>query len=240
MKNFKKVLALVLAVVMLLSFATVASAVTSDFYKDVDDIDYKEAVDVLGTIGVLEGYPDNTFLPEKTITRAEAAKIIAMFDNKSSTINGLYASANPFSDCVDHWAESYIAYGVKTGIIAGVGGDKFAPSANVTGVQCLKMVLVVLGYDAKAEGLEGKNWDVNTLALAKRAGLTATLGVKFDYSAYLKRQEAAVIMLDALRAVPSQEVMLELQSGLSPIVFTPVDEKMDFAYMVLPVRIKNG
>ena len=200
MKNFKKVLALVLAVVMLLSFATVASAVTSDFYKDVDDIDYKEAVDVLGTIGVLEGYPDNTFRPEKTITRAEAAKIIAMFDNKSSTINGLYASANPFSDCVDHWAESYIAYGVKTGIIAGVGGDKFAPSANVTGVQFLKMVLVVLGYDAKAEGLEGKNWDVNTLALAKRAGLTATLGVKFDYSAYLKRQEAAVIMLDALRA----------------------------------------
>ena len=48
MKNFKKVLALVLAVVMLLSFATVASAVTTDFYKDVDDIDYKEAVDVLG------------------------------------------------------------------------------------------------------------------------------------------------------------------------------------------------
>ena len=44
-------------------------------------------------------------------------------------------------------------------------------------------------------------------------------------------------LLDALRAVPSQEVMLELQNGLSPIVFTPVDEKMDFAYMVLPVRL---
>ena len=51
MKNFKKVLALVLAVVMLLSFATVASAVTSDYYKDAADIDYNEAVDVLGTIG---------------------------------------------------------------------------------------------------------------------------------------------------------------------------------------------
>ena len=44
-------------------------------------------------------------------------------------------------------------------------------------------------------------------------------------------------LLDALRAVPSEEVMLELQNGLSPIVFTPVDEKMDFAYMVLPVRL---
>ena len=35
-------------------------------------------------------------------------------------------------------------------------------------------------------------------------------------------------------------VTLELTNGLSPIVLTPVDEKEDFAYMVLPVRIKNG
>lgn len=44
-------------------------------------------------------------------------------------------------------------------------------------------------------------------------------------------------LLDALRAVPTEEVTLELQNGLSPIVFTPVDDKMDFAYMVLPVRL---
>ena len=44
-------------------------------------------------------------------------------------------------------------------------------------------------------------------------------------------------LLDALRAVPSEEVTLELKNGLSPIVFTPVDDKKDFAYMVLPVRL---
>ena len=33
---------------------------------------------------------------------------------------------------------------------------------------------------------------------------------------------------------------MELTNGLSPIVLTPVDDKYDFAYMVLPVRIKNG
>ncbi len=47
-------------------------------------------------------------------------------------------------------------------------------------------------------------------------------------------------LADALRVVPSEEVTLELTNGLSPIVLTPVDDKFDFAYMVLPVRIKNN
>ena len=47
-------------------------------------------------------------------------------------------------------------------------------------------------------------------------------------------------LVDALRAVPSEEVCLELTNSLSPIVMTPVDDKHDFAYMVLPVRIKNS
>ena len=44
-------------------------------------------------------------------------------------------------------------------------------------------------------------------------------------------------LCDALRAVPGEEVVLELTNGLSPIVMTPADEKYDFSYMVLPVRI---
>ena len=47
-------------------------------------------------------------------------------------------------------------------------------------------------------------------------------------------------LADALRAIPSEEVVLELTNGLSPIVLTPVDEKQDFSYMVLPVRIKSN
>ena len=47
-------------------------------------------------------------------------------------------------------------------------------------------------------------------------------------------------LCDVLKVVPSEEVTLELTNGLSPIVLPPVDDKYDFAYMVLPVRIKNG
>ena len=44
---------------------------------------------------------------------------------------------------------------------------------------------------------------------------------------------------DALRAIPDEEVIMELTNGLSPIVFTPAESKHDFSYMVLPVRIKS-
>ena len=46
-------------------------------------------------------------------------------------------------------------------------------------------------------------------------------------------------LAEALRVIPTEEVCLELTNNLSPIVMTPVDDKKDFAYMVLPVRIKN-
>ena len=47
-------------------------------------------------------------------------------------------------------------------------------------------------------------------------------------------------LLDALRAVPTPEVSLELINGLSPIVLNPCDGSGRFSYMVLPVRLKAG
>jgi DNA polymerase-3 subunit beta len=47
-------------------------------------------------------------------------------------------------------------------------------------------------------------------------------------------------LADALRAIPCDEVVLVLTNGLSPIDMTPVDQKFDFSYMVLPVRIKTN
>ena len=47
-------------------------------------------------------------------------------------------------------------------------------------------------------------------------------------------------LADALKVIPSEEVVLELTNGLSPIVMTPAEDKYDYSYMVLPVRIKNS
>ena len=73
MKNFKKVLALVLVLASLLGLATMAGAATE--YKDADKInaDYTEAIKVLDLIETMQGYPDGNFKPTATITREEAA-----------------------------------------------------------------------------------------------------------------------------------------------------------------------
>ena len=202
MKNFKKVLALVLALATLLSFATVAGAKvdTTEIYADAKDVKYVEAVDVLTAIGVLNG-KGASFKPNDTLKRSEAAKIIAMFDNGDTDISSLYNPANTFVDVAkDYWAVSYIAYCAKQGIISGVGNNKYAPESRLTGIQFLKMVLVTLGYDAKEEGLVGTSWKVNVLKLARAAGLTDVLGKKYDYDAELTRDAAAQIMLNALNA----------------------------------------
>lgn len=200
MKNFKKVLALVLVLASLLGLATMAGAATE--YKDADKInaDYTEAIKVLDLIETMQGYPDGNFKPTATITREEAAKVIAIFDNKDADISTYYTSINPFTDEKGRWGESYVGYGYRAGIIAGMNATTYAPTANVTGTQFLKMALVTLGYDQEKEGFVGASWAVNVLALAKRIGLIDDLADGWKPEKDLTREEAAQILLNALNA----------------------------------------
>ena len=199
MKNFKKVLALVLVLATLLGLATMASATE---YKDADKIaaDYDEAVKVLDLIETMQGYPNGEFRPTANITREEAAKLIAIFDNKDADISTYYTSINPFADEKGRWGESYVGYGYRAGIIAGMNANTFAPTANVTGTQFLKMALVTLGYDQEKEGFVGTSWAVNVLALAKKIGLIDNLADGWKPEHDLTREEAAQILLNALNA----------------------------------------
>lgn len=47
-------------------------------------------------------------------------------------------------------------------------------------------------------------------------------------------------LMEALRYAPADMVRIELNTGVSPAVIVPVDEKENFLYMVLPVRLKNS
>ena len=73
MRNLKKILALVLALVMSFSLMATANAFTdSDKINDT----YEEAVEVLSALKVFQGYDNGSFVPQGSITRAEVAAII--------------------------------------------------------------------------------------------------------------------------------------------------------------------
>ena len=98
MKNFRKVLALILVVATLFSFVAMASAKTADEYADYADVNYVQAVDVLTAIGINEGY-DGAFHPADPIDRDEVAAMIARLRYGTSFNADLYVGAdNVFAD----------------------------------------------------------------------------------------------------------------------------------------------
>ena len=183
----KKLLALVLALVMTLGLATVGANAA---FSDASSINYKEAVEVMNALGVLEG-TDGAFNPSGILTREQAAKIITYMIIGKTSGDALTASVAPFADvAADRWSAGSIAYCANLNIIGGVGDNKFDPAGQLTGYAFAKMLLVALGYDPKIEGLVGSDWQINTAKLALSAGLTADLG-SFALSAPITREQAA-------------------------------------------------
>lgn len=153
-KNLKKLISTVAALAITATSAFTAFA--ANFSDVADTADYKVAVDNLVALGIVNGYEDGTFGPEKEITRAEASKMIvgtmgpAMMDAAEAS-----KGSSNFTDVAgDHWASGFIAQGVSKGYINGMGDGTFAPNANVTYAQVVKMLVCVLGYaeDAEANG----------------------------------------------------------------------------------------
>ena len=198
MKNFRKVLALVLVVATIFSFTAMASAAG---YKDAADVSstYAQAVDVLSAVGVLNGYEDGSFKPTSDISREEMAKMIAVLANAGDDVSKLYATACTFADVAkDRWSASYVAYCAKTGIVAGRSATTFDPYGKVTGLETAKMLLVVLGFSAEEQGYVGADWKINVLRDAKNVGLLNGFEAGYDVDAAITRQEAAHMMLNAL------------------------------------------
>ena len=107
MRNLKKILALVLALVLSLSLVTIASG--ADF-NDADEIELTEAVDVMTTIGVFEGHNTGAFAPKGTLTREQAAKIIT-YMLLGESADRLSVGSTSFSDVsASYWAAADIEY----------------------------------------------------------------------------------------------------------------------------------
>ena len=202
-------------------------------FSDQSKIKNTEAVDACTALNIIGGYPDGSFKPEGNITRAEVTKMICVALNGGKNPAVSTNTTPTFSDVRNNanaaWAEGYIESCAAQGIVSGVGGGKFAPNGNVTGVQMAKMLLVSLGYKSENEGFTGNAWATNVNVRAAQKGLYAGLE-SMDTNAALTRDNAAQMIWNALKAYEVEYVtnlVADKDGKLSTQV--TVQDKIDIA-----------
>ena len=188
--NLKKVLALVLA------FACAFTMFAGAAFTDQADIKATDAVNMLSSLGVITGYTDGSYQPNKVVTRAEMAKMIFVVRNNKIDDSAYQSNYSKLTDISNHWAKGYIKFCESQGIIAGKGNNKFDPDSPVTGVEAAKMLLVVAGYDTDKAGLTGSAWRTNTLKYAGAAGILDDVNAALEQG--LPRQYAAQMIYNTL------------------------------------------
>jgi hypothetical protein len=200
MKHLSRVLSLALVIALSLSLVVVAGAAVTEYenYTDAADIEdeYVEAVDVLTALGVFQGNDDGSLKPKSTFTRAQAAKIATYISIGTTAADRLTAQPSSFTDVApSHWANPFIEYAAKRGIVNGVGNGRFNPEGAVTGSQLAKMLLVSLGYGAKNEYV-GPSWELNAIVDGQTHGI---LSINTNYSEPAKREEAIQYVFNTIR-----------------------------------------
>lgn len=115
-----------------------------DFYNEKFELEKLPAIkfsdasndrlEILTKLGVLGGFPDGTFKPNDTLTRAQLATIIC---NLGMVVNDEFKTRMPssssyFNDTKGHWAEKEIAAVAALGFMKGIGGNLFDPDSPLT------------------------------------------------------------------------------------------------------------
>ena len=103
-----------------------------------NDAWYCSAVSTLSAMGIISGYPDATFRPNASITRAEFAAIATRFD-----VNGDKTPAS-FNDIAGHWAKDEIAVAANNGWVNGYEDGSFRPQNKITRAETMSLVNRVL------------------------------------------------------------------------------------------------
>ena len=144
-KSAKKCLALVLAVVMLMSLLAVgaSAANTSDTFTDIAGSSHAKAIQELAKAGIMKGVSNTRFDPDGIVTRAMAVTVLGRMAKAEQK------TSNTFND-VDNssWYAGYVGWAAENGIVLGVGGGIFDPDRAITGQE---LDLMLARYAALAD-----------------------------------------------------------------------------------------
>lgn len=142
--------------VLVLALPIMAQAAS---FQDVpENTVHYNAVEYLKAEGVVGGYSDGTFQPDKTINRAEALKIILL----ASGLSGESTTVIDFPDVhPKDWFYGYVQRGVERDIVKGYDDGNFKPANNINVAESLKIILLSFAMDLPASVLSDPYPDVS-------------------------------------------------------------------------------
>jgi hypothetical protein len=135
------------AIVLLASLVSVASLALAAGFTDVPSNNpYYAAISELSSRGIISGYADGTFGPNKPVLRKHFAKMIVGTVGLTPTEDDWLDENRPFTDCgrdnpSDLYPHDYIAVAKAYGLTTGKTATTFAPDANITRAQLFTMVV---------------------------------------------------------------------------------------------------
>ena len=220
-----------------------SGAVFAAGFTDTADIGYayKEAVEEMAKRGVINGFPNGSFLPEGTLTREQGAKIIT-YMILGGGVDLLTCDDAPFEDvAADRWSAPCIAWCAGRKILLGYGNGRYGPEDTLTGDQFAKMLLCALDLarEGNYEGL-GSTW----YSAVREDALTAGLYAGDAFMAIdqpISRQQAALMARNAAKAAQTETPSEPVTSTepVTPTVQEPVAsvQTPESEGAVLPVYI---
>ncbi|MBI5754744.1 S-layer homology domain-containing protein, partial [Candidatus Peregrinibacteria bacterium] len=161
------------------------------------------AIKFLRDRGIVKGYDDGTFQPNKKVSRAEALKMIF-----TATGEKITDSEIAFSDVgKNDWYHNYVAVAVELNIVKGYNDGTFRPSAEVSRAEFLKILLTALKVDVDPVVLKKPYSDVPTSAWfapyvddAKKRNFIPFKGTVFQPNVKMNRSDVAEMIYRALTA----------------------------------------
>ena len=102
----------------------------------------------MAAMGILKGYNDGSFQPNKAITRAEMAAIAARFARMTGVD---VTTSNTFTDIEKHWAKQEIEFAAAVGWINGYPDGSFHPQDNITRAEFMTLANRMLERQPESE-----------------------------------------------------------------------------------------
>ncbi len=179
MKNLARVLSLVLVLSMLVSSVAFAGTFT-----DVEaGSTYAEATSVLSDLGIILGYEDGTFGPDKVITRAEVVAVVNRLQGLSDAAKAAGGTTAYTDVAADAWYAGDVNLATQMGIISGDGNGLFRPEDQVKYEEAVKMMVAACGY-TQQYALSRGGWPTGYLVIATEQGITKGMSESAGAPAY--------------------------------------------------------